>query len=84
MMPLQKDRFEELRPSFIKWTYISVASLFVGLIATLITFERIPYYQIGVECRTLVAIFTMISLTALLFSGGMLIFAWILKKNADR
>ena len=84
MISLPKDRFEELRPSFIKWTYISATLLLVGLIVTFFTFGRIPNYQFGVEGRTLVAIFTMIALAALLFSGGILLFAWLLNKYADR
>lgn len=81
--PKEQDRFEELRPSFNKWLCIFAFALGVCVLCIGATYGKEPYVLVEIRGRTVIAIVSGISLIGCVFTGGMLLYAWLLDRYTD-
>lgn len=79
-----QNRFEELRPGFIRWFRILGFVFVVSLLAIGITYGRRPYILVGIEGRTVISIAACISLVGCVYTGGMLLYVWLLDRYVDK
>ena len=78
------DRWEELRPGFIRAAIISGILLAVSLLVVFVSYGDNPIIPVNRAGRGLIGLAVYLASGVFLVSGGMLVGVWLLNRFGDR
>ena len=79
----ESDRFEELRPSFIRWFRFFFLALLTLATCIAFTYGTNPILIVGSNGRLIIAILAGFNLIGFLLVGGLLAGEWLLANYSD-
>jgi hypothetical protein len=78
------DRWEQLRPGFIRWAKVSGSLTALGVIAIIYIYGDDPILRVARSVRTLIVLFNGLVWAVFLITTGTLVGVWLIDRFGDR